>query len=84
MPKDIGKFNFREIRDIQDIRDFQDFQLNRDIGRCLRVIGICPRILGNSTFERFRIFRIGDIGTLGDASGHWHCNMPHATRTSLP
>ena len=31
MPKDIGIFNFQEIREIRDIRDIQDIQL-RDIG----------------------------------------------------
>ena len=33
IPKDIGKFNFRDFRDIRDIRDIQDFGLG-DIGRC--------------------------------------------------
>ncbi len=37
-------------------------------------IGICLKILGNSTFKRFMIFGIFNLGTLGDASGHW--NMP--------
>ena len=58
MPKNIGKFNFREIWDIQ-----------------LKIlIWIWFQILRNSTFERFMIFGIFNLGTLGDASGHW--NMP--------
>ena len=45
MPKDIGKFNFQEIRDIQDIHDIE----HRDIGRrfrtfvCLVFIRFFPR-----------------------------------------